>query len=174
MRIAKKKMRNTQYDMRNTILRTLLFVVFFCIGTMAVAGSILCDDLLRYYRNKQLLRSAEETLNQLQSLNADYDALLRQLEEDPNLLERIAPATLGTEPADANTVYPNVTAEQLDAARKILAEDSKRQQPRAGMPDWLARCSEPSKRIILFLAGAFLILISFICFGPAKQRPRRQ
>jgi hypothetical protein len=159
--------------MRNTILRMFLFVVFFSIGTAALAGAILRDDLLRYYRNKQLLRSAEETLNKLESLNADYDVLLKQLEENPSLLERIAPATLGTEPADANTVYPKVTAEQLDAARKVLAKDLE-QPSRAEMPDWIARCSEPSKRIILFLAGALLILISFICFGPAKQSPREQ
>jgi hypothetical protein len=153
---------------RQNILRTLLFVVFFSIGTAALTAATLYDDLLGYYRNKQLLRSAEETLNKLKSLNADYDALLKQLEENPNLLERIAPATLGTEPADANTAYPKVTAEQLDAARKVLAEDSKQQRFRAEIPDWIIRCSEPSKRIILFSAGALLILISFICFGPAK------
>ena len=155
---------------RQNILRTLLFVVFFSIGTAALAGSILCDDLLRYYRNKQLLRLAEESLNQLQSLNADYDALLGQLEEDPNLLERIAPATLGMEATDANTVYPNVTAEQLDAARKVLAEDLEQEPATAEVPRWIVRCSEAPQRIILFLAGAFLILISFICFGPAKPR----
>jgi hypothetical protein len=76
--------------------------------------------------------------------------------------------------ADANTIYPKVTAEQLDAARKVLAEDLEQKPSRAEMPDWIARCSEPSKRIILFLAGALLILISFICFGPAKQSPREQ
>jgi hypothetical protein len=151
-----------------------LFVVFFIIGTAALAGAILCDEVLGYYRNKQLLRSAEESLKQLESLNADYDALLKQLEENPSLLERIAPATLGTEPNDANTVYPKVTAEQLDAARKVLAEDLKQQPSKAEVPDWIARCSEPSKRIILFSAGAFLILISFICFGPAKQKPCEQ
>jgi len=151
------------------ILRTLLFVVFFSIGTAAVAVAILCDDLLRYYQGKQLLRLAEESLNQLESLNADYDAILGQLEADPNLFERIAPATLGTEPADANTVYPKATAEQLDAARKVLAEDLEQQPSGAAVPDWLARCSERTKRIILFMAGAFLILISFICFGPAKR-----
>ncbi len=159
---------------RQNILQTLLFVVFFGIGTAALAVSILYDDLLEYYRNKQLLKSEEETLNKLESLNADYDALLRQLEENPGIVERIAPATLGTEPNDANTVYPEVSAEQLDAARKVLAEDSKRQQPGAGLPRWIIRCSEPSRRIILFSAGSFLILISFICFGPAKQRPCKQ
>lgn len=156
------------------ILRTFLFVVFFSIGTAALAGAILCDDLLRYYQNKQLLRSAEESLNQLESLNADYDVLLRQLEENPGILERIAPATLGTEPNDANTVYPEVTAEQLDAARKVLAEDSRQQLTGAEVPEWIIRCSEPSKRIILFSAGAFLILISFICFGTAGEKGQRQ
>jgi hypothetical protein len=156
------------------ILRTFLFVVFFSIGTAALTVAILRDDLLRYYQNKQLLRSAEETLNKLESLNADYDVLLKQLKENPALLERIAPATLGTEPTDANTIYPKVTAEQLDAARKVLAEDSKRQQSGAEMPEWIIRCSEPSKQIILFLAGAFLILISFICFGTTGERGRGQ
>ncbi|MFZ0034712.1 MAG: hypothetical protein WAK60_06975 [Sedimentisphaerales bacterium] len=160
--------------MRNTILRIFFFIVFFGVGTAALAASILYDDLLGYYRNKQLLRSAEETLNQLKSLNADYDALLKQLEENPSLLERIAPATLGMEPNDANTVYPRVTAEQLDAARKVLAKDSEQQQSRAVVPEWIVRCSEPSKRMILFLAGALLILISFICFGPAEKKNQKQ
>jgi hypothetical protein len=160
--------------MRNTILRTLLFVVFFGIGTAALAASILYDDLIRYYRNKQLLRSAEEMLDKLESLNADYDVLLKQLEENPSTLERIAPATLGTEPNEPNTVYPEVTAEQLDAARKVLAEDLKQQSTGAEIPEWIIRCSDPSRRIILFSSGAFLILISFICFSSAKQSPSRQ
>ena len=153
------------------ILRTLLFVIFFGIGTAALIAATLYDDLLGYYRNKQLLRSEEKTLNKLKSLNADYDALLKQLEENPSLLERVAPVTLGVEPNEPNTVYPKATAEQLDAARKVLAEDSKQQQSGAEIPDWIARCSEPSKRITLFSAGAFLILISFICFSPANNKP---
>jgi hypothetical protein len=158
---------------RQNILRTLLFVVFFSIGTSALAGAILYDDLLGYYRNKQLLRSVEESLNKLESLNADYDALLKQLEENPGLLERIAPATLGTDPNEPNTVYPKVTAEQFDAARKVLAEDSKQQPSGAEVPEWIIRCGEPSRRIILFSAGAFLVLISFICFGPTEEKGRR-
>jgi len=159
---------------RRNILRTLLFIVFFSIGAAALSGSILCNDLVRYYRDKQLLKAAEESLNRLETLNADYAALLERLEEDPNVVKRIAPATLGVEPTDANTVYPKATAEQLDAARKILAEDCERQPSRAELPEWIARCSEPRRRVILFLAGAFLILISFIWFGPAKDRSQEQ
>ena len=149
-----------------------LFVVFFSIGAAALSGSILCNDLLRYYRNKQLLKTAEVSLNQLESLNTDYDALLQQLQKDPNFVRRIAPATLGTEPEDANTVYPKATTEQLAAARKVLTEDSSQQSTEPIIPDWITRCSEPPQRVVLFLAGAFLILISFICFGPAKPRPK--
>jgi hypothetical protein len=159
---------------KQNILRALLFVIFFGIGAAALTTATLYDDLLRYYRNKQLLRSEEETLKKLESLNADYDALLEQLKENPALLERIAPATLGTEPNEPNTVYPKVTAEQLDAARKVLAKDLEQQPAAAEVPEWIIRCSEPSKRITLFSAGALLILISFICFGPVEQNTRKQ
>ncbi|MFA5239663.1 MAG: hypothetical protein WC476_08170 [Phycisphaerae bacterium] len=151
------------------ILRMFLFVIFFSIGTAALAGAVLYDDLLGYYRSKELLASAEEALGKLESLNADYDALLKQVVENPGLVERIAPATLGIEPNDANTIYPKVTAEQLDAARRVLAKDLEQQQLGAELPEWLTRCSEPSRRIILFSAGALLILTSLVCFGPAKR-----
>jgi cell division protein FtsB len=167
---------------RQNILRTLLFLVFFSIGAAALSGSILCDDLLRYYQNKQLLKAEEESLKRLETLNTDYEALLQQLEKEPNAIKRIAPATLGTEPETEDTVYPEATDEQLTAARKTFSEEAngipnskngvwrpghKAAQPE--MPRWLMRCIEPPQRVILFLAGAFLILISFICFGAAKK-----
>jgi hypothetical protein len=107
-------------------------------------------------------------------LNADYAALLEQLEKDPNVIKRIAAATLGTRPDAKDTVYPKVTPEQLDAARKVLTGATKEQPPEPVTPDWIARCSEPRRRTVLFLAGAFLILISFIWFGPAKDRGQEQ
>ena len=138
---------------KQNIIQVVLFVVFFSIGATALSGSILCGDLLRYYRNRQLLRAAEGALEDLTMLNADYDALLGQLQSDPNVLKRIAPATLGTEPAEPNTVYPKASAEQLAAARRALAKDLERQLPETDIVDLLARCSGPPQRIVLFLAG---------------------
>jgi len=149
------------------IIRTVLFVVFFGIGAAALSGAIVCDDLLQHYQNRQLLRTAEENLERLTKLNADYDAVLGELEADPNVFKRLAPATLGTEPADANTVYPKATAEHLAAARRALAKDTSGQPAAPQKPGWLERCNEPRRRIVLFASGAFLILISFVCFGPA-------
>ena len=88
---------------RQNILRILLFVVFFSTGAAALSTALLCDDLFRYYHDRQVLKRAEESLVQLKSLNADYDALLAKLRKDPNFIERIAPATLGTEPGGEDT-----------------------------------------------------------------------
>lgn len=153
------------------ITRTFLFIVFFGIGAASLSGSILCDDLFRYYRNRQLLETSRESLSRLESLNADYDALLHQLEKDPNLVRRIAPAAIGVEPEDANAVYPLATAEQLAAAKKALTEEPSPQLADSMPQQWLTRCIEPRRRIGLSLAGAGLIFVSFICFAPAK-RPR--
>ena len=87
-----------------------------------------------------------------------------------NLLERIAPATLGIGDEDPNTVYPKATAEKLAAARKALQADSGSDTEAPAVPAWLERCNEPRKRLSLFLAGACLILVSFLCFGPKKDR----
>lgn len=153
-------------------MRAFLFVVFFIIGAAVMCFSILADDVLSYHRNRQLLKAAETSLKRLESLINDYDALLQQLEKDPNLIKRIGPAVLGTEPANANAVYPKVRADELAAAREILTRDSSRQPADSREVKWLARCSEPYKRITLFLAGAVLILISFVCFGKQKSEFR--
>jgi hypothetical protein len=159
---------------RQNILRTFLFVIFFSIGATALSGSILCDDLVRYYHNRQQLKEKEELSNRLKSLNAEYDSLLQNLEKDPNLLERIAPLVLGTGGNDANTIYPKATEELLEAVKKALEEDSSQQSTEPMMPDWLIRCSEPRRRIILFFSGAFLVLISFICLGSAKEASKEE
>ncbi|MHC4644738.1 MAG: hypothetical protein ACYTBJ_04500 [Planctomycetota bacterium] len=155
---------------RQNIPRAFLFVVFFSIGAAALSGSVLCNDFLTYYRNRQLLRSVEQSLERLKSLNADYDVLLQQLKEDPNLFrDRVVPAVMGTERQDANMVYPTGTPEQLNAARKALAEELDRQSSRPEKPEWLVRCSTPRRRTMLFVAGAFLVLISFMWFGSAEK-----
>jgi len=159
---------------RQSILRTLLFVILFSIGAAAMSIALLCDDLLQYYRNKQLVKAAEVSLERLKSLNTDYDLLLQRLEDDPNLIERIVPAILGAEAGDKDTIYPKLTPEQLDAARKALTEGPNQQFREPIIPDWLTRCSKPRRRIMLFLSGAVLILISLVWFGSGKQTGRNE
>jgi hypothetical protein len=55
----------------------------------------------------------------------------------------------------------------LAAARKALMEESNGQSTEAAMPQWLKRCSEPRNRILLFISGVVLVLVSFVCFRPS-------
>ena len=83
------------------------------------------------------------------------------------VVERLAPATFGTRTEDSNTVYPRVRSQQLAAARKALMEESNEKPAEAAMPQWLKRCSEPRNRMLLFISGVALVLISFVCFRPS-------
>ena len=156
------------------IIRTLLFIIFFAVGATALAGAILCDDLIEHYHNKHLLKELQTSIQKLDSLNTDYDVLLTQLEQDPNLIKRIAPATLGTEPNEPNTAYPRATAQKLAAARQALTEDTQQINNQTASPQWLSRCCRPRRRAILLACGACLVLISFIFFGPAKPDDRKK
>ena len=150
------------------VIQTVLFFLFFSIGAASLSSSVLCDDLIQYYQNKQLLRTAQESLERLESLNTDYDILLKRLKEDPNLIiDRLAPATFGTVSEDPNTVYPRAKSRQLAAARKALMEESDRESAEIEMQQWLRRSSEMRNRILLFISGVVLVLISFVCFRPA-------
>jgi len=152
------------------VIHFFLFLVFFSIGAAALGGAVLCDDLILYCQNRQLVKDAERSLERLDSLNGEYDALLEQLENDPNLLRRIAPATLGTEPEDPNAIYPKARARELALARKALIEQAGEAPPEEVVPKWLQRCSEPSRKLGLFVAGAGLVLISLVFFTPKPQR----
>jgi hypothetical protein len=155
--------------LRRNVIQAILFVIFFSVGAASLGGAVLCEDLVQYYRNKRTLKAAQESLARLESLNADYDVLLHLLAEDPNLIKRLAPVTAGSETEDANTVYPRATTEQLAAARRALTTDPKQQVIEPVIPGWLSRCSEPRRRMILFISGIVLILTSLICFEPKKK-----
>jgi len=152
---------------RNTI-RTILFVVMFSIGATALGAAILLDDIVRHYQSKEVLRQQREYSEKLRSLNDDYDALLRLIEDDPNSLKRIAPAAVGADPMDPNAVYPRGTAEALAAAKKALAEEVEVQPAKPTMPAWITRVREGDRRLILYFAGAILIIISLTCFSPIR------
>lgn len=150
------------------ILQGLLFAVFFAIGVAALSGSILSDELIRYYEKKHLIRKAEQSTERLRSLNSDYQALIDHLNKDPNVIKNIAPATLGTDPnPDPNTVYPKAKGQDPSFIRKIIKKPGKKKE--IIVPAWLQRCSKPAGRIALAAAGVGLILISLVFFGPKTQ-----
>jgi hypothetical protein len=154
--------------MRNFV-RLLLFVILFSIGAVALAVAALYPDLMRYYRYNRLLQSARESVAQLKSLTAQYDALLKNIENDPNILSRAAPAVIGAEPVDSNAVYPRATTQELAAAREALEKHSNDAFVERPLPEYLQRLGRPRYRIVMFICGCGLVLVAFICFGPTAN-----
>lgn len=150
-------------------VRTNLFVVFFSVGAAAVAASVLYDDFVDHYRNKHYLNQAKLLTQKLESLNDDYDAAIMRIEEDPNIIKRLAPAAMGLENDDPNTVTPRATHKDLAEAKKALAKIVEAEPNEIPIPQWMQRCREPKQRTYLFAAGAALILTSFAFFGVLKK-----
>ena len=153
-------------------MRDILFIVFFTIGATALCGSILSRELVKYLENTQLLQESIASVEKLESLISDYEELLKQRQDDPNLIKRIISVTMGVDINEPNTVYPKLAANELQAARIAIAKQQKEIEKEKTIPEFLLRCNEPTKRIGLFLAGASLVLISFICFSPIKKESK--
>ncbi len=149
-------------------MRILFFMVFFSVGAVSLALAALGPELVSYYDNRSYVGEARNSINRLESLNAKYGTLLTRIEEDPNLVRRVAPVTLGTDVNEPDTVYPRARAKELEAARRALADEAN-QSSITGPPLWLKRCVEPQRRKGLFGAGSALILVSFVCFGQRKK-----
>lgn len=153
-------------------IRAIVFVIFFSIGAAVLSATVLCDVFIENFYKRSVLKKAEAELNKLETLNADYDELLGRLESDPCQLTRLAPATLGIEPNEPNTVYPLATVDKLVAAKYALSEEPNEPAQEEAVPEWLGACCGWPRRHILFFCGAALVLIAFVFFGSPK-RPRR-
>lgn len=148
--------------------RTVLFCLFVGAGLAALTVSILANELLELYRYKVELQKNEELNRRFQKLSAEYEAIIKQIEDDPNILARLAGVGLGAEPDSIDTAYPRVPEHTRLTAEKILLEQRQAGSEEPSPPPWLLRCNEPLARTIMFLCSAGLIIVSFICFGTKK------
>ncbi|MCP4455476.1 MAG: hypothetical protein GY809_28790, partial [Planctomycetes bacterium] len=147
----------------HSLIRVIAFFITFGVGAGTLTLSVLCDDLTRYFANKQILALEQRKLVSLQEKVKVYDALLVNIKRDPDVMHRIAPAVLGIQTEDPNTAYPLTGVQELAAARKVLQKDANADISQ--MPPWLTRCCEERRRTALFLLGGVLVLIAFACFG---------
>ena len=129
---------------------------------------MLTQEWVDLYTIKSKAHHIEQANLKIEALNRDHQTLIGQIRSDPNILKRLDTVVLGTLPAEANSPVPAVTTQQLQKAKAVLAEDDS-EQPDITPPRWLARCNSRQSRLILFIAGSGLILVSFACFGKLRK-----
>ena len=138
---------------------------------MAVSLSMLSCEWLDLYTVKSKLYQVEQTNLKIEALNRDHQALIDKIHSNPDILKRIDKVVLGIEANDSNSVpVPTATSQQLQKAKALLAEDDSEKNGEVIPPRWLQRCGRGRARLILFIAGAGLITVSFVCFGKIKQK----
>ena len=152
-------------------VRALLFIILFSFGAAGLGLAVLADKLADYYHNRARLQMQKDRIEQLKQLNADYDEVIEQLENDPNVFERLGPAILGQKPNEPNTVYPQAPQRQVETTKQMLKKHIRGEPEKPVLPEWLKRVTEPKRRTALLLAGGFLILISFMLFARRSSPP---
>lgn len=157
-------MRSLQ-ELLHQAIRSAAFIGFLGIGAAAMSLAFLTDDLVRYYNRKAQLAYAQQMANWLEQLNNEYQLLISQLQQDPNILKRVAPAVLGIWPSEPNTAYPQANPQDLLAARQTFLLRRPVPQRPVEIPLWLQRCQRPVYRWAIILLGAGLVLVSFIWFA---------
>lgn len=152
-------------------IRFVLFAVFFLAGASAIVLSILAEpDLKEYYQNRAALAEIQKQNEKIASLTNQYETLIRHIESEPNMLDRVIPLTFGYEPQAADTAFPQVRDRGLQAETEKLLEQIENTPPVEPTPAWFVRILEPKIRRGLFLSGAGLVLITCIFFGTSKGK----
>jgi hypothetical protein len=158
-------------------LRFVLFCIFFAIGAGSIALSIVAEEVYSLYSSQILVARFEDDNKKITSLSQQYDCQMRLIKSDPNSLDRLKGIMLGEKGASSEDVaVPDVSRRELiNASNALLEKMETSAQKTPIVAEWLQRCNQPKSRKILFLAGAALVLISFIFFSsPAATLKRHR
>lgn len=150
------------------IFRFFLFMICFAAGLCAIALVFLGPEWQSLYQLKAAVQQTERNNKKIENIINDHKVLTSQINSDPEILKKIAPVTLGIDPCDANQPPVKITPETLAAAKSVL-QQQEQNSGNPSTPKWLLRCTTDENRIVLFSAGAGLIVVSFACFGKRKE-----
>jgi hypothetical protein len=154
--------------------RALFFSIFSAVGVLSVSLAVLGPEWKGLYKIKAAAIQSEQNNTKITQLLTDHQELINLIKTDPNILRRLAQVELGVDPNDPNTVAAKITSDCLSEAKAVLEQPQDPALVAQQTPSWLLRATLNSSRIVLFAAGAGLILVSFVCFSAPESKPRHQ
>ncbi len=150
---------------KNNLINLILFMICFTIGISAIFCAICCDEILNYFQQNIRTAQLTEANIAIKEMDQRTIALISQIEENPEILKRLVPITMGIDPNEPNIISPTVSNYNYQLAKGIIATQKKKDIHRTSIPNWLLRCNSPTSRKILFFAGCGMILVCFTFFG---------
>jgi DNA-directed RNA polymerase sigma subunit (sigma70/sigma32) len=153
------------------IFRRVFFLVFSAAGICAVALTVLGPEWKSLYQMEAAVKQTEQNNRKIEEIIKDHQMLSAQISKDANILKRLAPLELGEQLDEPNQPVAKITADTLARAKAVLEQQQTQDDSdSSGVPKWLQRCTTAENRIILFAAGAGLVVISFACFGRKEDK----
>jgi len=151
-------------------IRFLLFTVFFLAGAFAIVLSMLArPELYDYYQSRAALEQIHAQNKRIVDLTEQYAARIALIESNPDILSRFSISTFGRKPEAPDTVFPPEASEKLKAETEKILKAETAPSPVEPLPGWMHRIIRASTRMALFLAGAALIMVTFIFFGTPRS-----
>lgn len=121
-------------------------------------------ELESLYLSQQNTAEIQKSNQIIAQLIADHDELIANIREDPNIIKRLAPVTIGVETNEPNFPAIEFPSRNLQLAKEILDEPERFSVAQKDCR-WLKRSARPKMRLALFIAGGGLIFVSFACFS---------
>lgn len=149
--------------------RAMFFSLFAAIGIFTVALAVLGPEWKILYKINAATKQAERDNGKIEQIIREHEVLIGKIDKDPNMLKRLSPATKTEE---VNLPEVQITGQTLAQAKAAIEQmDSNENMKISGeeIPAWLERVTSQASRIILFSAGAGLVLVSFACFNAKKE-----
>ncbi|MBU1261295.1 MAG: hypothetical protein KJ757_07375 [Planctomycetes bacterium] len=152
--------------------RAIFFSLFAAIGIFAVALAVLGPEWKNLYKINAATKLSERDNREIEQIIQDHEVLIGKIDKDPNMLKRLAPQTAIEKNEEANLPEVQITAKTLEQAKAAIEQMDNNENTKIQgeeTPAWLQRASSKVSRIILFTAGAGLVLVSFACFNAKKK-----
>ncbi|MBN2376311.1 MAG: hypothetical protein JXD22_07915 [Sedimentisphaerales bacterium] len=146
--------------------RLFCFVVLSTVGMAAMGVALLAEPLARYYRDRNLVATQQERVEQLQELR-DQQEQLQANAEKPSVIEQAAINHLNYVPVNTATEIKVDLPGEWDQLQQALeaVENSKNPSQNEQLPSLISNLAQrPNAQILLLVLGAGLVVISLSCF----------
>ena len=155
------------------LIRFLWFCLFFSVGFGAMTLAILVEpELMNYYLSRRALSDLYAQNEKIKELTDQYTAQINLIEQEPNVLDRIRVLAFNQPPQREDTIFPRSDNQKLRQKTQTLFDQlEQKQNTQLPPPAWLQRCIQPNIRRALFVAGAVLVLLTFMFFGSTRRAP---
>lgn len=155
-----------------SLVRTLLFCVFFAIGFGSMSISFLAKEFDVYYNNKRYKEYVDYQIRILENKRVVYNDKLSLLYGDPDIKQRLGRVVFGVEQQKEDTVFPQPGQELKDESISAVNEIIGSNFELTPKPKWVTSINNKQNQNVLLYGGIALVVLSMFFFLDPPKKPQ--